>query len=89
MSLTQRIRRAAESTSRVLWRFASEEQGQDLVEYAYLAAFVGVTSYLALNGIRDAVGTTYQSWLDPDIGVPSAWNPPEPPAPPPPAGGGP
>jgi Flp pilus assembly pilin Flp len=87
-AMKEQIRRTAANASRLLSRFASEEDGQDIVEYAFLAAFIGVTSYLALNGIRDAVGDAYDSWLDPDVGVPSAWNPPEPPAPPP-AGGGP
>jgi hypothetical protein len=28
--------------------------------------------------IDDAVGTTYSSWLDPTVGVPSLWEPAEP-----------
>ena len=28
-----------------------DDGGQDLIEYAYLAAFVGVAGYVALNGI--------------------------------------
>src|SRR5262249_51050051 len=31
-------------------RFMREESGQDMVEYALLAAFFGVAGYLALNG---------------------------------------
>lgn len=59
-----------------LWkRFVSEESGQDLLEYAFGAAFVGIVGYLALNGIVSALGITYGSWLDPTTGAPSLWEP--------------
>lgn len=86
-SIVERVRRGADALAEAVKRCAREDEGQDLVEYALLASTVGITSYLALNGIRTAVGTTYNSWIDPTVGVPSAWNPPEPPAPAPPAGG--
>ena len=56
-------------------RFIRETAGQDIVEYAFLAAFIGITGYLALNGITRAVGTTYSIWLNPAVGVPSLWDP--------------
>jgi Flp pilus assembly pilin Flp len=59
-------------------RFIREDGGQDLVEYAFLAAFVGITGYLALNGISSAILSTYTSWMNPSSGVPSLWEPPAP-----------
>ena len=55
-----------------------EDDGQDLIEYAFLAAFVGVAGYVALNGIGPAVGSDLQRWLDPTTGTPSLWEPAEP-----------
>ena len=56
-------------------RFIRDTAGQDIVEYAFLAAFIGITGYLALNGITSAVGTSYSVWLNPAVGVPSLWDP--------------
>jgi Flp pilus assembly pilin Flp len=59
-------------------RFVREDAGQDVVEYALLAAFIGVVGYLALSGIVTQVFNTYTSWDDPSTGVPSLWEPPAP-----------
>jgi Flp pilus assembly pilin Flp len=59
----------------IVERFVREEDGQDTVEYALLAAFFGVVGYLALNAIGAAVHDTYTSWKDPASGVPSLWDP--------------
>ncbi len=59
-------------------RFVIEDDAQDLVEYAFLAAFIGIAGMLALNNISAAVNSTYSSWLDPSTGVPSLWAPTEP-----------
>lgn len=59
----------------LLRRFVTEENGQDLVEYAFAAAFLGIVGYLALNGITTAVSSTYAAWLSPSTGVPSLWDP--------------
>jgi Flp pilus assembly pilin Flp len=56
-------------------RFVREDDGQDVVEYALLAAFFGVVGYLALSQIGTAVLNTYTSWMDPASGVPSLWDP--------------
>jgi Flp pilus assembly pilin Flp len=63
---------------RVLGRFVGGEAGQDLVEYALLAAFIGVAGWLALSVIDDAVGSTYLSWLSTTSGAPALWAPAEP-----------
>jgi Flp pilus assembly pilin Flp len=62
-------------------RFLREDAGQDLIEYALLAAFIGIAGMLALRGIRGAVFDSYSSWIDPASGTPSLWEPAEPPAP--------
>ena len=56
-------------------RFVREDDGQDVVEYALLSAFLGVVGYLALSQIGTAVLNTYTSWMDPASGVPSLWDP--------------
>ena len=60
---------------RVFTRFVGGEAGQDVVEYALLAAFIGVAGWLALSVIDDAVGSTYSSWLSTTVGAPSLWDP--------------
>jgi Flp pilus assembly pilin Flp len=62
----------------IVERFVREDDGQDVVEYALLAVFFGVIGYLALSGIATAVFNTYASWMDPNSGVPSLWDPPAP-----------
>lgn len=62
----------------LLLRFFREEGGQDLIEYAYLAAFFGIAGYLVLSTIGPAVGATYNAWLDPATGTPSLWEPAQP-----------
>jgi Flp pilus assembly pilin Flp len=59
-------------------RFVREDDGQDVVEYALMAAFFGVVGYLALSQIGTAVLNTYTSWQDPASGVPSLWDPADP-----------
>jgi Flp pilus assembly pilin Flp len=59
----------------LIWRFLREDDGQDLIEYAYLAAFVGTAGWFALNSIVPTVANTYNSWLDPNSGTPSLWEP--------------
>ena len=76
-----RVNRAADRTencSRLLARFVGDDGGQDLVEYALLAAFIGVAGWAVLLTIPGVIGATYASWLDPTNGVPGKWDPPEP-----------
>jgi Flp pilus assembly pilin Flp len=58
--------------------FVSDDGGQDIIEYAFLAAFIGIAGWAALSIIDDAVETTYRSYLDPASGVPALWEPAEP-----------
>jgi Flp pilus assembly pilin Flp len=46
-----------------MWRrWLTEEDGQDLIEYALLASFLGFAAAGAVAALRTAMNTTYQSW---------------------------
>jgi Flp pilus assembly pilin Flp len=62
----------------VITRFVADDGGQDLVEYAFLAAFIGIAGWAVLMTLPDVIGATYASWLDPTNGVPGQWDPPAP-----------
>jgi Flp pilus assembly pilin Flp len=64
----------------MLSRLAHDDSGQDVVEYALLAAFIGVAGYLVLPTVVTTVSATYTAWNDPTAGVPSLWEPPAVPA---------
>ena len=63
---------------RLLPRFIAEDGAQDLVEYALLAAFIGIAGWAVLTTLPTVMGATYGSWMGPTVGVPSRWDPPEP-----------
>jgi Flp pilus assembly pilin Flp len=69
-----------ESFSSLIRRLLVEDEAQDLVEYALLAAFLATAGALALNSIGPAVKDTYDKWMDPTNGTPGLWAPPEPPS---------
>jgi pilus assembly protein Flp/PilA len=39
----------------LLRRFVREEEGQDLIEYALLAALIGVVTVAAMNALQNAI----------------------------------
>jgi Flp pilus assembly pilin Flp len=41
-----------------------DEDGQDLVEYGLLAAFIALAVITSIDAVREALGTTYQSLAD-------------------------
>lgn len=43
-------------------RFLRDESGQDVVETALLAAFIGTTGILAWTGITTGLGDHYAGW---------------------------
>jgi len=59
-------------------RLVHEDTGQDLIEYAFLAAFVGIAGYAAISSIGPAVSATYATWIDPTKGSPKLWEPADP-----------
>jgi Flp pilus assembly pilin Flp len=75
---TAEFRQAMEAVRKVVVRFATDDRGQDLIEYAMITAFFGIVGALFLQGIQTAIGTTYDTWLNPAVGVPSLWTPNEP-----------
>jgi Flp pilus assembly pilin Flp len=40
-------------------RFVREEEGQDIIEYALLAAFISISGYTILSGIGTSVNSIY------------------------------
>jgi hypothetical protein len=72
--------RTLESFRSLIRRLVVEDEAQDLVEYAFLGAFIATAGALALNSIGPAVRDTYTAWLSPTTGTPSLWAPPEPPS---------
>ena len=61
-----------------LRRLLCSEEGQDLLEYAYLTLFVAVASIAILVALQSAIGSAYASSESAVFGL---WEPP-PPAPP-------
>jgi len=43
-------------------RLLREDSGQDVLEYALLAAFVAIAGAVALQAIEAAMNTAYTSW---------------------------
>ena len=40
-------------------RFVREDEGQDIIEYSLLAAFISISGYLILQSIGSQVNTIY------------------------------
>jgi hypothetical protein len=59
----------------MLTRFIRDDGAQDLIEYAFLAAFFGIAGLLVLRVIGPTVGSTYATWINPNYGTPSLWDP--------------
>ena len=59
----------------VLRRWMQEESGSDLVEYALLAATVGIMAAAALALMPGILSAVYQSW---DSGTQKVWDPCDP-----------
>ena len=49
-------------TTNLLRRWLSEDDGQDLIEYALLASFVGFTMFAGVMFLSGAMHDTYTSW---------------------------
>ena len=84
-SNAERIDRGNDIRVGLVARFVADDGAQDLVEYALLAAFIGVAGWALVMALRDDMLSTYQTWMDPAGegdpnagGVPARWAPPEP-----------
>ena len=62
----------------LLTHFVREDGAQDLIEYALLAAFIGIAGWAVLMTLPNVMGATYATWMDTTNGVPGQWDPPEP-----------
>jgi Flp pilus assembly pilin Flp len=72
------VRPRAVHVTSLLWTFVREEDAQDLIEYALLAAFVGVSGWLVLNSLGPTLKVAYDAWINPTSGTPSLWQAAEP-----------
>ena len=59
----------------LMTRLLGEDAGQDLVEYALLATFVGLLSIFAFGAVQTAIRVTYGAW---NTSNNSNWQMPEP-----------
>ena len=61
--------------STLLRRLVVEDDGQDLVEYALLAAFVALASIAGLDAVRTALRSAYLGW---NVASQACWQMPAP-----------
>jgi Flp pilus assembly pilin Flp len=59
----------------LMTRLLREECGQDVIEYALLAAFIGTVGIVAWQSIGTGIGNAYVGW---DGGVQKLYSPPDP-----------
>ena len=59
----------------LIMRFLREESGQDVIEYALLAAFIGVAGAVAARLIVTTMTGSYTAW---DAAVQALWEMPAP-----------
>lgn len=52
-----------------------DDRGQDLLEYAFLTAAIGLAAIVVFDQIRQAIGTTSGTW---ESDVNNLWQPPDP-----------
>jgi pilus assembly protein Flp/PilA len=50
-----------EEMMKLMSRFVSETEGQDLIEYALLAAIIALGVIAAMTGVRNALNNQYNS----------------------------
>ena len=56
----------------LLFRLITEDQGQDLIEYALLTAAVSVATVLGIAALGSAVNSVYTAW---DTRTQDLWEP--------------
>jgi Flp pilus assembly pilin Flp len=66
-----------------LYRLVADDEGQDLIEYAFLCVFVALATLAGWMAIRDAMTGAYGAM---DTAEQNIWRAPDPPAPAPPPG---
>lgn len=63
------------SGARLFAAWLRDDRGQDLIEYALLAATIGLASLLGFQAIANVMAPTYESW---DASVQDIWETPAP-----------
>jgi Flp pilus assembly pilin Flp len=58
-----------------LWHLMHDEDGQDLVEYAFLTLFIALVTAAALLALQGAIGRGYSNT---NAAVDGLWRPPDP-----------
>jgi hypothetical protein len=56
-------------------RFACDDRGADLIEYALLTALFGLAGFLSFTSLAPRMGGAYQGWDTAEQGL---WIPPQP-----------
>jgi hypothetical protein len=69
---------AAARTLRLLRHILADDAGQDLVEYAYLALFVGLAGAAVWGVTVSLIAQNYDNAMNPDTGVQFLADPPLP-----------
>ena len=46
----------------LLWRLVADDDGQDMIEYGLLSAFIGVCAVAAWVNIPPAIAAAYSNW---------------------------
>ena len=65
------------SIRRAALRLIRDEEGQDILEYALLCAFIAFAGMAAFTAMQGTIGTAYQSW-DSNINNDPLWRSCEP-----------
>jgi len=73
--MCDRLRTAVAHVSGVGRRLAAADDGQDLIEYALLTAFIGLAALSTMNTLGQTIAAAYAAW---DSGVQALWDPPAP-----------
>ena len=60
---------------KILKRFAVDDRGQDLIEYALLASIIGIAGVLTIPIISAKMGTNFSNW---GVSVQAIWVPNDP-----------
>ena len=66
------MRIAAQCAGAIATRFATDDGGQDLIEYALLTAIIGISGVLILSTLSTTMGTAYSRW---NTAGQNAWQP--------------
>jgi Flp pilus assembly pilin Flp len=61
ITIVRQLVRSEDTMKNLFARFVREEEGQDIIEYALLAAFISIVAWLILQSIGQDVKTMYSN----------------------------